>query len=100
MIILKRGTTSGKLFACQIVLRLLPLLCRGDMTQLQRGVVRDFSRSAKLAREIGRSRHADCETTGDLDPTRTVVASSARSIRTWTRRGPNSEAEDGADEVF
>jgi hypothetical protein len=41
MIILKRDTTSGTLLACRIVLRLLPLLCRGDMTRLQRGVVSD-----------------------------------------------------------
>ena len=55
MISLKRGTTSGKLFACQM--------------------------------------------TGDMDPTMTVVASSSRSMSTWTRRGPNNEAEYGADEV-
>jgi hypothetical protein len=37
MIGLKRGTTSGNLFACQIGFRLLPLLCRDDSSRLEPG---------------------------------------------------------------
>jgi hypothetical protein len=37
MIGLKRGTTSGKLFACQIGFRLLPLLCRDDSSRIEPG---------------------------------------------------------------